>query len=236
MQAMSSPRKASQDAFHTPELLELMLIEVDMRTLLLSQRVSKYWQELITNSTKLKKKLFLVPATSNELVTLSIAPQPKSSTTLDERPTMAVVSTSSQTSGPPSSVYFAALNPLMFWQGSLLLRTCAWIRGSKTTGRIPQRIALKPSWRQMLIMQPPSFEIIAGDPHTQRTCPAGTTLGEAFDIAHELRASDPGAQGTIPYIKTLATCATSRPFWHTVKREQEIKDEESGGSSSGLKP
>lgn len=49
-------------ALGTPELLERILLEVDMRTLLTSaQRVSKYWNSLVTTSPAIQHHLFLRP-------------------------------------------------------------------------------------------------------------------------------------------------------------------------------
>ncbi|KJX95619.1 hypothetical protein TI39_contig4100g00022 [Zymoseptoria brevis] len=53
--AMSS---AASNVFGTAELLELILLDVDMRTLLLGQRVSKDFNNTITSSPSLQEKLF----------------------------------------------------------------------------------------------------------------------------------------------------------------------------------
>lgn len=42
-----------------PELLQLILTQVDFKTLLLTQRVSSFWQSNIRDTTTLQKKLFL---------------------------------------------------------------------------------------------------------------------------------------------------------------------------------
>lgn len=44
-----------------------------MKTLLLSQRVDKFWQITIQNSTSLQKKLFFLSATQEQLPRLNIA-------------------------------------------------------------------------------------------------------------------------------------------------------------------
>lgn len=50
---------AAAKVLQEPCLMEMILVDVDMKTLLLSQRVSKFWQATIQNTNKLQKKLFL---------------------------------------------------------------------------------------------------------------------------------------------------------------------------------
>lgn len=50
---------AAEKVLQEPCLMEMILVEVDMKTLLLSQRVSKFWRTAIQDTTKLQKKLFL---------------------------------------------------------------------------------------------------------------------------------------------------------------------------------
>ena len=57
---------AAERALELPELLERILLLVPMRDLLLSQRVSKFWQALITNSLPLQQALFFKPAKNFE--------------------------------------------------------------------------------------------------------------------------------------------------------------------------
>lgn len=49
---------AATAVLQEPCLLEMILVEVDIKTLLLVQRVSELWQETIKDSSKLQKKLF----------------------------------------------------------------------------------------------------------------------------------------------------------------------------------
>lgn len=51
---------ASNRVLHTYELLEKILTMVDFKTLLLAQRVDHIWLEIITDSARLQKKLFLL--------------------------------------------------------------------------------------------------------------------------------------------------------------------------------
>ena len=47
--------------FLIPEILETILLSADMRTLLISQRVSSYWYNLIAESPRLQRALFFEP-------------------------------------------------------------------------------------------------------------------------------------------------------------------------------
>ncbi|KAJ5788514.1 hypothetical protein N7457_003504 [Penicillium paradoxum] len=48
--------------FFLPELVERILINLDMRELLLAQRVSRRWNDIILSSPTLQNKLFFTPA------------------------------------------------------------------------------------------------------------------------------------------------------------------------------
>lgn len=67
------PREQTSAMFSIAEILESILISVDMKTILLSQRVNKFWHNVIGNSTKLQKKLFFLPATLEEAIDLMAA-------------------------------------------------------------------------------------------------------------------------------------------------------------------
>ncbi|KAK5718486.1 hypothetical protein LTR15_008216 [Elasticomyces elasticus] len=54
---------AAHAVFDTVELLEMILISVDAKTVLLSQQVCCTWRNVITRSRILKKNLFFIPAT-----------------------------------------------------------------------------------------------------------------------------------------------------------------------------
>lgn len=57
--------------FGTVELLEKILSELPIRYLLLVQRVSKYWQQVIDGSTKLQQALFFEPIPFGPVSTMS---------------------------------------------------------------------------------------------------------------------------------------------------------------------
>lgn len=52
---------AKSKVFSTTELLEAILLQLPMKDVLLSQRVSKEWRDTIVGSTKLRELLFLFP-------------------------------------------------------------------------------------------------------------------------------------------------------------------------------
>lgn len=58
--AMAPTQTAAAAVFRTAELLEDILSRVDVRTLLLSQRVSRTWNEIITSSPPLQRQLFFL--------------------------------------------------------------------------------------------------------------------------------------------------------------------------------
>ena len=59
--------EASHRVISTPELLEIILLQLDMRTLLTSaQLVSRTWHGLITKSSRLQKALFFLPDTNSK--------------------------------------------------------------------------------------------------------------------------------------------------------------------------
>jgi hypothetical protein len=50
---------ASEQVFETVGVLEMILFKLPTRDLLLSQRVSKYWKDVIENSKKFQEALFM---------------------------------------------------------------------------------------------------------------------------------------------------------------------------------
>lgn len=69
-ETVEQPGAAGAAVFDTTELLEMILVEVGMKTLLLARRVTRKWRDVIQQSDKLQKKLFLKPATLEEALAL----------------------------------------------------------------------------------------------------------------------------------------------------------------------
>ncbi|KAK3069387.1 hypothetical protein LTR53_012301 [Teratosphaeriaceae sp. CCFEE 6253] len=62
---------AVEDVFATAELLEKILLRVDAKTVLLSQKVSRHWREVVVGSHLLQQKLYLRSATFEEALYLT---------------------------------------------------------------------------------------------------------------------------------------------------------------------
>lgn len=69
---VARPSNAASKVFSISELHGQILLNLDTKTLLLAQRVNKDWQAKISQTTSLRKKLFLEPATKSELSRLNI--------------------------------------------------------------------------------------------------------------------------------------------------------------------
>ncbi|CZT16266.1 uncharacterized protein RCC_02108 [Ramularia collo-cygni] len=151
---------AAIQVLHTTELLEQILINVtDPKTLLLAQRVDKFWSEVIgKDSLKLQKKLFFEPATHEEVVSLCMIP------TYDEiwaetcgkynlYPFVHLKHLCNNRIEELSpSISFARYNPLVI--GDVLSLTLSdKLRAPVGNGSVT------PSWTRMLISQPPIAKI-----------------------------------------------------------------------------
>ncbi|KAK5718420.1 hypothetical protein LTR15_008147 [Elasticomyces elasticus] len=74
--ARNKTRKAAVMAFNavsnTTELLEMILVGVDTKTLLLAQRVNRKWRAVISDNHQLQQKLFMRLATREEAIALGM--------------------------------------------------------------------------------------------------------------------------------------------------------------------
>ncbi|KAK5732907.1 hypothetical protein LTR17_010180 [Elasticomyces elasticus] len=64
--------KAANAVLSTTELLEMILVDVDTKTLLLGQRVNRKWQAVISENKQLQQKLFMRLATRSEAIALGM--------------------------------------------------------------------------------------------------------------------------------------------------------------------
>ncbi|KAK5725290.1 hypothetical protein LTR17_013053 [Elasticomyces elasticus] len=64
--------KAFNAVFNTTELLEMILVGVDTKTLLLAQRVNRKWRAVISDNHQLQQKLFMRLATREEAIALGM--------------------------------------------------------------------------------------------------------------------------------------------------------------------
>lgn len=64
---MITAKSAINNALNTPEILEIILAEIDIRTLLTyTQRVCRAWLNLINASPSIQKALFFTPIKESE--------------------------------------------------------------------------------------------------------------------------------------------------------------------------
>lgn len=70
---MYASQSAQFQALSTPEILELILLQLDMRTLLTSaQRVCRLWADLTKKSPYIQEALFLTPVRDNNTNTVAV--------------------------------------------------------------------------------------------------------------------------------------------------------------------
>lgn len=178
---------AATATLDTGELLELILLNLDTKTLLLSQRVDRRWHYIIRHSKMLQKKLFLLPTNSfDEILELGLLDASKS-----ER--YNILDATSQRS-KQFLEQVVILNDLLFdttreWK----LRSVAFADPATRSG------TFIPSWQRMLLTQPPPstgrgdvmfwFE----DSHdNDELCEGVNTLGDMMQKIYVKEASLPG--------------------------------------------
>ena len=159
---------AANAVLSTTKLLEKILLRIDAKTLLLSQRTCHKFQEIISGSQWLQKKLFLqeVPTLSEALWLADGEDLDKATIRFDER---------------HERNEEGMLNPLLFNEGRPDGRTYS----TKAEFEIPERHVYESSWKGMLLVNPPpnSFE-----PFTncgRFTYDGDATLGQFLDGSRE---------------------------------------------------
>lgn len=159
---------ACHAALFTTELLERILVEMEMRNLLLSQRVNSKWRKVIESSTILQQKPFFEPAEPEFCWKFK-----KSSTTIEPDTFVKVSATHELTEGEQSSeshclFKHGEMNMLIFERDDLedfdpdesgVLKQAqqdryvqAWFSVQITSAAWQYPEA---SWRRMLVVQPP---------------------------------------------------------------------------------
>jgi hypothetical protein len=119
----------------TPEILEMILAQLDMRTLLTSaQRVSRSWSDLISSSPSIQKALFFTPIMNSEW------------------------GIKNKTFNPLLTEIFPSIFPTKDGRQGTQFPLCdpPMTEDAKMMDRIVRKDA---SWRKMLVRQPPIFEI-----------------------------------------------------------------------------
>ena len=129
----------AEAVFSIPELFETILVEVDFKTLLLAQRISKHWLAFISGTAKLQKKLSKKPVA-----------------TFDEALALGMVEDDDFIMIDDSSTY---LVPVAVVKPHLLYCTATWCIGAELSQKVlPSTISAKKgmcSWGTMYSAQPP---------------------------------------------------------------------------------
>ncbi|PYI11377.1 hypothetical protein BO78DRAFT_413846 [Aspergillus sclerotiicarbonarius CBS 121057] len=129
---------STQWALSTPELLEMILLQLDLRTLLASaQRVCRAWNGLIQESSFIQEALFLKPIKKRDSNPIERTLNPLLSETFP------AIFQQNETIFPRNKEEFTLTNLDMIKKPE---KKAAYLR--------PEA-----SWRRMLIQQPPAFEI-----------------------------------------------------------------------------
>ncbi|KAK5718422.1 hypothetical protein LTR15_008149 [Elasticomyces elasticus] len=140
---------AADAALAVTELLESILVRVDAKTLLLSQRVCRKWRDVVEGSHILQQKLFIQPATLDEATNLSAEDNDKALVVMqdDEDTRFMAAPEHSMTFDmlPESS---GLLNPL-FFNGNAGCRVPAQSREN-----------VVPSWTKMQLVNPPQDLVV----------------------------------------------------------------------------
>ncbi|KAK4956535.1 hypothetical protein LTR10_006062 [Elasticomyces elasticus] len=136
---------AAKRVYGIGELFDGILKHVDMKTLLLSQRVSRSWKTSITRSNMMQKKLFLKPADLKAMKRL-VPPENHDTTMLYARKGFS-----------DSEPNVRILNPLLFGRVDCRYgRVSAAISLRGHRGVSDCRLGDKPSWESMLLVNPPT--------------------------------------------------------------------------------
>ncbi|KAK4619531.1 hypothetical protein CLAFUW4_11691 [Fulvia fulva] len=230
---------AVHDTLHTAELLEMILINVDMHTLLLAQRVSRYWSESIEGSMKLQKKLFLIPATSGDIIKLNIASNISQNSMVES-----MVVDSNLKAPTPSDV--SVLNPLFDWERTRFFATPSIPICTRPDrdNRDLSRHQVTPSWHKMVMTQPPQFELWTGQKrcNNEKLIAGNTPAGRPhfFRNVTEVGIMAPtrvyeqwgkeGQRGVLSW----ASVHSSAIFWEMVDKERALASSRQGEGDGGV--
>ncbi|KAJ5198253.1 uncharacterized protein N7498_007370, partial [Penicillium cinerascens] len=211
-QPESKTKSAINKVLDTPEMLEMILARVDMRTLLTSaQRVCRNWVNLISKSPSIQKALFFTPIKDSEWGMEEKIPNPLLTETF------------------PS--IFPAKDRLDRYQFNFSKLTM-----TKDASTMARFVGQDASWRKMLVQQPPVSDI--GLFHI---CDAmgGTSAGSS-SIPADKKMQESGYDGLrmerlfelllfsnlvqfLPYTRTRVYWSTEEPILHG--ESQNIDDE-----------
>ena len=198
-------RSVTSTLLSTIEIMESVLFALPMRDLLLAQRVCKQWQQLITQSPQLQRKLFLRPSPSSEA-------EPEFNDLLMEV-------------FPPLFRFDAFENRFQLARFSDL-KKLLWFQDEARRDSVLNPIA---SWRYMFPVQPPAKL----DKIIQRTHAMGGDSESSGELASDLQEdqSDGVRMGLLYDVlfgflmKDSARAGANELFirWHMVPIEENVK-------------
>ncbi|KAJ5531499.1 hypothetical protein N7527_004892, partial [Penicillium freii] len=206
-------KSAINQVMNTPEILAMVLAEMDMHTLLISApRVCRTWLGLISKSPSIQKALFFTPIKESEWGMGEKTPNPLLAETF------------------PS--FFPAKGRLMYHQFNF--SDLAMTKDASTMARFVRDDA---SWRRMLVQQPPISDIgvlcichtMSGDYAGSSNIPAGTKTqtsgydGLRMESLFELLLFSSQVQ-FFSYTKTRLYWSTEKPISFN-ESHQNINDE-----------
>lgn len=215
---------AAIKVLHTAELLEQILINVtDMKTLLLAQRVDKFWRDIISDTLTLQKKLFFKPAATDELASLCMVASEHMKEVNERCSKFGVRYGRSAWNSPPSS--YALLNQLLLsdashrnLSGTLSFEIPPQPHSNSSAG------AVVPSFKRMMVTQPPTSDFWVIGPF-DRCLSAGETVEQVqAAIAKQTEAAiDPSL--AMRFMVEMFS-ARSWEFQNALQREQKAWPQE----------
>lgn len=152
--------------FDTTELLETVLVSVDIKTLLLAQRVCRKWKAVINANPSIQKKLFLLPVDDIEEARDLGMLEPRLFKVPTTRlpPTQLGLCTISRDFVLPNTLldYTWHHGRINLDVNSLSGSTTQRVKNKarNTVRKISNKPAIVPSWSRMLITQPPRHKIV----------------------------------------------------------------------------
>ncbi|PIB00719.1 hypothetical protein CB0940_00630 [Cercospora beticola] len=143
--------------FHITELFEKIMCNLDMKTLLLAQRVDRHWRTVICASKPLQQKLFFQPATLKQMLSLN-AVETCRSKLITKRPgrrgNHPSLFHNICSLGSDKSPEVAIYNPLL-----LGYQVGRWPNLSPSIRRTSDSTTIRPSWENMFLVQPPPRDV-----------------------------------------------------------------------------
>lgn len=215
--------EAATAVLETTEMLEHIMRFLDMKTLLLSQRVDRRWKATIKGSIMLQKKLFMRPATLEDVLELAVIESRQEDELLVLRDHWRTAATDK------GSSWYSVVNPLLFdsvdvGRGQIFKHSPKWT-------------AVDGSWRNMQIGQPPfSGFHFTNNKMGFRQKQFAMTMGQLQDAIGEALESEQGI--VVLGNSQFASWALTRDrfmemIWEEKEEEKEKHNEDEGARRQG---